>query len=140
MLNQVTLIGRVGKDPEIRAMPNGANVANFSIATTEKWTDKASGEKKEFTEWTDVVVFGKGADVVSEYVGKGDAVSVVGKLRTDKYEKDGVEHRRTKVIVDRVVLLPRAEKGDAKPTTQSRAATKAAEPATSDSFDDDIPF
>jgi single-strand DNA-binding protein len=138
MFNQVQVLGFVGNDPEIRSLANGNSVANFSIATSERWTDKNSGEKKELTEWHRCVVFGKTADVVGEYVKKGNPLFVTGRLRTEKFkDKEGVERQITKVYVDRVVLQPRQQaEGDAAPARQTRAAA----PKQEEQFDDDIPF
>lgn len=97
-LNQVTLIGRLGKDPEIRSLNNGDKVANFSIATSEQWKTK-DGEKKEKTEWHNVVVWGNLVKVVEQYVHKGDKIMVQGKLTTEKYEKDGIDRYATKIVL-----------------------------------------
>ena len=99
-LNKVTLIGCLGKDPEIRAFTNGGKVANFSIATSESWKDKATGEKKERTEWTRIAVFNPHlVDVCEKYLRKGNLVYVEGSLQTRKYEKDGREVYTTEVVL-----------------------------------------
>ena len=96
-LNRATLIGRVGRDPEIRFTQNGDPVANFSIATGESWTDK-NGQKQERTEWHNITIFGKLAEVVKNYVNKGTKLLVEGKIVTEKYTgKDGTEKRSTKI-------------------------------------------
>ena len=91
-MNRVTLIGHLGRDAELKTTPAGVSVASFSIATSESWTDKASGEKKEQTEWHRCVLWGKQADSLSRYLVKGKQVAVEGKLTTRSYEKDGQKH------------------------------------------------
>lgn len=103
-MNKVLLIGNVGQDPEIKRLDSGQIVAKFSLATTEKWTDK-TGEKKEVTDWHNVAVWGKLAEVVEKYVKKGDKLMIEGKSRTSSYEKDGVKHYRTDVIGESMEML-----------------------------------
>ncbi|KYK44571.1 single-stranded DNA-binding protein [Bradyrhizobium liaoningense] len=99
-LNQVQLIGNVGADPEIKNLQNGSVVANFSIATSESWKDKSTGEKKERTEWHRIVVWNEGlCSVIEQYVRKGSKVFVQGELQTRKWEKDGVDHYSTEVVL-----------------------------------------
>lgn len=99
-LNKVSLIGNVGKDPEIRSMNNGNRVASFSMAMTESWKDR-SGEKKERTEWANVVCFNEGlVGVIDSYVSKGSKLYVEGKLQTRKYEKDSIDRYTTEVVLD----------------------------------------
>lgn len=109
-LNKVTLIGRLGKDPEIRSVTSGDRVANFSIACSESWTDKRSGERKEKTEWINVVVWGDGlVGVIEKYVSKGDQIYVEGAFMTRKYEKNGEDRYVSECVVQgiggKVVLL-----------------------------------
>jgi single-strand DNA-binding protein len=129
-VNRVTLLGNVGKDPEVRAAPSGSIIANFSIATTDRYKDKASGEWKESTDWTNVASFGKLAEIVRDYVHKGSPLYVEGKLRTRSYEKDGQKQYRTEVIADNIVLL-----GSGKPSEHAAEAVVEQEMDTSD-----IPF
>ena len=99
-LNQVQLIGNVGGDPEIKNLDNGGIVANFSIATSESWKDKATGEKKERTEWHRIVVWNEGlCSVIENYVRKGSKVFVQGELQTREWEKDGVKRYSTEVVL-----------------------------------------
>lgn len=99
-VNKVILIGNCGKDPEIRSMQNGGKVANLSLATSETWKDKGSGERKEKTEWHRVVVFGPLAEIVEKYVKKGSKVYVSGQLSTRKWtDKDGAEKYSTEVVL-----------------------------------------
>lgn len=104
-MNKVILIGRVGKDPEVRTIDNGNTVANFSIATSESYKDKTTGEKKEVTEWHNVVLWGKIAEIAQQYVKKGDLISIVGKNRTRSWEKDGVTRYTTEVLGDELRML-----------------------------------
>ena len=103
-LNRVTLIGRIGKDPEVRVFTNGDAVANVSLATTETWKDK-SGEKQEKTEWHNLVFYRRQAEVVSEFLKKGALICVEGKLVTEKYEKNGEDRYITKIAVSELIML-----------------------------------
>ena len=99
-VNKVILIGNVGKDPEVRSGGHSGNVANISLATSESWKDKNSGERKEKTEWHRVVVFGKLADLVQQYVSKGDKLYIEGKLQTRKWtDNNGQDKYSTEVVV-----------------------------------------
>ena len=139
MLNQAQIIGHVGRDPDVRSLQNGDIVASFSIATTEKWTDKATGEKREATEWHRVSVFGKLAEIVQTWVKKGTLVYVSGKIVTRKYQdKDGIEKQSTEIRADSMKLL--GGTGERKKEhTQSKPDTVKASAELSD-IDDDIPF
>lgn len=100
-INKVILIGHLGQDPEIRYMPNGNAVANITLATSETWRDKQSGEQKEKTEWHRVVFFGKLAEIVGEYLRKGSQVYVEGRLQTRKWQgQDGQDRYTTEIVVD----------------------------------------
>ncbi|MEI7704369.1 MAG: single-stranded DNA-binding protein [Deltaproteobacteria bacterium] len=107
MVNKVILIGNLGKDPEVRYTSGGQAVANLRIATSRSWTDKASGQKKEETEWHDVEVWGKQAEQVGEYLAKGRQVYVEGRLKTDKWQDktSGQERTRVKIVADSVRFL-----------------------------------
>ena len=98
-INKVIVLGHLGQDPDVRFMPNGGAVANLSIATSNTWKDKQTGEQKEKTEWHRVVIFGKLAEIAGEYLRKGSHVYIEGKLQTRKYEKDGVDHYSTEIVV-----------------------------------------
>lgn len=99
-LNCVTLIGNVGADPEVRNLTSGNAVANLSLATSESWKDKNTGEKKEVTQWHRIVVWNDGLiSVIEKYVKKGSKLYIEGKLQTRKYEKDGVDHYTTEVVL-----------------------------------------
>ena len=103
-VNKVILIGRLGKDPEIRYTPQGAAVCNFSIATSRVWKDK-DGNKKEETNWHNIVAFGKLAEICGKYLTKGKQVFIEGRLKTDKYEKEGQMHYSTKVVTETMQML-----------------------------------
>ena len=98
-LNKVMLIGRLGRDPEIRYSQQGTAVVNFSVATSEQWTDKNTGDRQERTEWHRVVVFGKQAEVCEKYLSKGSQIYIEGRLQTRNYEKDGQTHYITEIVV-----------------------------------------
>lgn len=100
-VNKVILVGNLGQDPEVRYLPNGGAVANITLATSESWRDKATGEQKEQTEWHRVVLFGKLAEVAGEYLRKGSQVYIEGQLRTRKWtDQSGVEKYTTEVLVN----------------------------------------
>lgn len=104
-VNKVILVGRLGKDPEVRNLDNGAIVANFSIATSESYKDRTTGEKKESTEWHNIVLWRGLAEIAQKYVHKGDLVYIEGKLKTRSWEKDGVTRYMTEVIADNMTML-----------------------------------
>ena len=104
-INKVILVGRLGSDPEVRYTPDGTAVANFSIATSDEWTDKATGEKKERTEWHRVVAWRKLGEICGEYLSKGRQVYVEGKLQTRSWEKDGITRYSTEIIASDVQFL-----------------------------------
>ena len=155
-INKVILVGRVGQDPEIRYMPSGGAVANLTIATSESWRDKQTGEVKEQTEWHRVVVFGKLAEIFGEYVKKGSQIYVEGKLQTRKWtDSNGVEKWTTEVVLNgpnaiMQMLGGKAEGGQqgqphGQPRTQSGPARQQSKPQQQSNeppmdFDDDIPF
>nr|WP_310794510.1 single-stranded DNA-binding protein [Pseudomonas sp. S5F11] len=99
-MNKVILVGTCGQDPEVRYLPNGNAVTNLSLATSEQWTDKQSGQKVEKTEWHRVSLFGKVAEIAGEYLGKGSQVYIEGKLQTREWEKDGIKRYTTEIVVD----------------------------------------
>ena len=150
-VNKVILVGNLGRDPETKYMPDGAAITNASLATSFQWTDKASGEKKEETEWHRVVFRGRLAEVAGEYLKKGSQVYVEGRLRTRKWQdKEGQDRYTTEIVADTMQMLgsragsgePRAESSfgsGAKPA--EKAAATAKKPAGKfDDMEDDIPF
>ena len=135
-VNKVIAIGNLGKDPETRYVPSGAAVTNFSIAVSETWKDKQTGEQKERTEWINVEVWGKAAEACAKYLQKGSQCYVEGKMQTDKWEKDGVTRYSTKVRADTVQFLSSPRDGgqrDPKPSAPPPGGAQG-------EFDDDIPF
>ncbi|MBU8849345.1 MAG: single-stranded DNA-binding protein [Desulfobacterales bacterium] len=104
-LNKVMLIGRLGRDPEIRYSQQGLAVVNFSIATSEQWTDKNTGDRQERTEWHNIVVFGKQAETCERYLSKGSQIYIEGRLQTSNYEKEGQTHYNTKIVASNFQFL-----------------------------------
>ena len=149
-LNRGTLIGRLGKDPEIRNTGAGKPVASFSIATSDKWKDKNGGEEKEVTEWHRIVCFRESTSrFLEHYVKKGDQVYVEGQIKTRKYEKDGVTHYNTEIVITdfngEVRKLGSAGEGAAARDESSYGKTttrpaKGAASAPASDMNDDIPF
>ena len=145
-LNKVLIIGHLGRDPELKYMPSGDAMANITIATTDTWKDKATGEKKEQTEWHRVSFFGKLAEIVGQYLKKGSQVYIEGSIRTRKYtDKDGVEKFASDIKANTINMLGSApSKSDEAPQSRppvSQAKPPAAQPAPSGGdFEDEIPF
>ena len=160
-VNKVILVGTCGQDPETRYLPNGNAVTNLSLATSEQWTDKQTGQKVERTEWHRVSLFGKVAEIAGEYLRKGSQVYIEGKLQTREWEKDGIKRYTTEIIVDMQgtmqLLGGKPDRSDSqgqppeqRPQQQSRPNQSPRQPAPQqqqqqqqpsyDSFDDDIPF
>ena len=132
-VNKAIIIGTLGRDPEIRYMPNGDAACNLSVATSETWKDK-SGEKQERAEWHRVSMFGKLAEIAGQYLAKGSSVYLEGKLQTRKWtDKDGVEKYTTEIIADRMQMLGGKEQ------RQERQPDKQQRPPADD-FESDIPF
>ncbi|MBA1275600.1 single-stranded DNA-binding protein [Stutzerimonas azotifigens] len=158
-VNKVILVGTCGQDPETRYLPSGNAVTNLSLATSEQWTDKQTGQKVEKTEWHRVALFGKVAEIAGEYLRKGSQVYIEGKLQTREWEKDGVKRYTTEIIVDMQGTMQllggrNNDSGDSAPRQSQprpqrepqQAPRQQPQPAAQqpapdyDSFDDDIPF
>ena len=146
-INKVILVGNCGKDPETRYMPSGGAVTNISIATSEGWKDKQTGETRERTEWHNVVFFNRLAEIAGEYLKKGSQIYVEGSLRTRKWQdKEGKDRYTTEIVANEMQMLgSRSGGGDNTNYSQERSSSSssAREPAPAmadDSFDDDIPF
>jgi single-strand DNA-binding protein len=160
-VNKAILVGTLGQDPEVKFMPNGNAVCNLSLATSESWTDKQSGQKVEKTEWHRVTLYNKVAEIAGEYLRKGSQVYIEGKLQTREWEKDGVKRYTTEIVVDingTMQLLGGRPQGDGAPQGQSNTPSQrpqqpqrqprqapqqqsAPQPDPDfDSFDDEIPF
>ena len=145
-INKVILVGNLGADPDTRYMPSGGAVTNLSIATSEQWKDKQTGEAKERTEWHKVAMFGRLAEISAEYLRKGSQVYIEGKLRTRKWQdKDGNDRWTTEVIADEMQML--GGRGAGAPSQggggggdYSQPQRSAPQPAGGNDFDDDIPF
>lgn len=133
-VNKFIGIGNLGRDPEMRFMPDGKAVCNFSIAISEKYKDK-SGEAKEVTEWVNVALFGKLAEISGEYLKKGSKVYIEGKMKTEKYSKDGVDRYTTKIIGEKMEMLSGKSESESKPRAEQKP-----EASGFDNMDDDIPF
>ena len=146
-VNKVILVGNLGKDPETRYMPNGDAVCNITVATTDSWKDKATGEKKEATEWHRVVLYRKLGEIAGQYLKKGSQVYIEGKLATRKWQdKDGNDRDTTEIVADTMQMLGGRGQGggssDAPSGGDDYAPTQEA-PKKKPSFDDlgdDIPF
>ena len=148
-VNKVILIGNLGQDPEVKYMPNGNAVANITVATSESWKDKNTGEQVDKTEWHRVVFFRRLAEIVGEYLKKGSKVYVEGKLQTRKWQdKNGKDNWTTEIIASEMQMLDsrgggssdfNQNQGDSGSQQQSSPSQAAPAPANND-FDDDIPF
>jgi single-strand DNA-binding protein len=133
-VNRVTLIGNLGSDPDVRYTPTGTAVTNLSLATSESWTDKESGERKERTEWHKVALFGRLAEIGAEYLTKGSQVFIEGKLRTRKWEdRDGIERWTTEIIGEEMQMLG-GRSGPVAPSGRSKRV------AGSDLTESDVAF
>lgn len=148
-VNKAILIGNLGKDPETRYMPNGDAVCSFSIATSEQWTDKASGEKRESTEWHTIVAFRKLAEICGQYLTKGSSVYIEGRIKTEKWQdKQGQDRYTTKIHAETMKMLggkrdgeqsaPRSEGTPAQ--SQQRSAPAQNSGGAFDDIEDSIPF
>ena len=155
-VNKVILVGNLGADPETRFMPNGDAIANIRLATTESWKDKATGEKKELTEWHRVVFRSKLAEIVGQYLKKGSAVYIEGRIRTRKWQdKEGQERYTTEIEAREMQMLGgrqnassssegEVEYGGSMPSSNAPSNQRASAPAKKapsfEDMDDDIPF
>lgn len=147
-VNKVILVGNLGKDPETRYMPNGDQVTNVTIATSESWKDKNSGEQKEATEWHRVVFFRRLAEIAGQYLKKGSQVYIEGRLRTRKWQgQDGQDRYTTEIHADEMKMLGKRDsesepRSESTPTlNQQRSAPDSSGGGGSfDDFDDSIPF
>ncbi len=147
-VNKVILVGNLGRDPETRYNPEGGAICNISVATTDTWKDKASGEKQERTEWHRVVFFNRLAEIAGEYLKKGSQVYVEGSLRTRKWQdKEGQERYTTEIVADRMQMLgSRSGMGDASAREPRESGGEPAKGAAKkpagglNDLDDDIPF
>lgn len=140
-VNKAILVGNLGKDPEVRALDNGTKVANFSIATSEKWKDKNTGEDKEQTEWHNIVLWRGLAEVAEKLLKKGDTVYIEGKLRTRSWEKDGVTRYTTEIVGDQLNMLGGNQTSNEVQGAEKRSGTPEGAKNGSDGDEtDDLPF
>ena len=146
-INKVILVGNLGRDPEVRYAASGSAIANVTIATTDSWKDRQSGDRQERTEWHRVVFFGRLAEIVSEYLKKGSQVYVEGRLQTRKWQdQSGTDRYTTEIVANEMQMLGSrgggAPRGDAEfDQSPPHSAETVTEPASAGSdFDDDIPF
>ena len=139
-VNKVIIVGNLGADPDTRAMPSGNSVTNVSVATSESWNDKNSGEKQEKTEWHKVVFFGRLAEIADQYLKKGSQVYVEGKLQTRKWEdKEGNDRWTTEIVANQLEMLgERMSSGSNQPNNMDQSKSNSS--FNDEGFDDDIPF
>lgn len=131
-VNKVIVLGNLGKDPDLRHLPNGDAVCNFSLATTESWKDK-EGNKQDKTEWHNVVIFRKLAEIAGEYLKKGRPVYIEGRLQTRKWQdKEGKDRYTTEIVADQMQMLGSRE--------EAKEVAKTSTPANFDDMESDIPF
>ena len=148
-INKVILVGNLGAKPEVKYASNGNAISNLSVATSESWTDKSTGQKQERTEWHRVSLFGKLAEIAGQYLDKGSKVYVEGKLQTRKYtDKDGIERWTTDVVVSgfngTLQMLDRRDDSSSsapsKDVTEKGQTEPSITPVSKDEFEDDLPF
>ena len=158
-VNRVILIGNCGADPESNSLPSGDRVTNLSIATTQTWKDRNTGDRQSRTEWHRIVFFRQLAEIASSYLRKGSKVYIEGSLRTRSWEQDGVKRYTTEIVADQMQMLDRRDeasdsgfrgRGSAGPASEPQAGAQAGDSApaaaaagtgqAADDFDDDIPF
>ena len=148
-INKVILVGNLGAKPEVKYASNGNAISNLSVATSESWTDKSTGQKQERTEWHRVSLFGKLAEIAGQYLDKGSKVYVEGKLQTRKYtDKDGIERWTTDIVVSgfngTLQMLDRRDDSSSsvpsEDVTEKGKTEPSITPVSKDEFEDDIPF
>jgi len=136
MINKVELIGNLGADPEVKEMPSGGNVVNLRLATTRRWKDRNSGDRKDATEWHRVVCFNRTADIAAQYLKKGSQVYIEGRLQTRKWQaQDGTDRYTTEVVANSLTML-------GKKSTESDSSDTANNSVANDPLDElgDVPF
>ena len=140
-INKVIIVGNLGADPDSRAMPSGNAVTNISVATSESWNDRDTGEKQEKTEWHRVVFFNRLAEIAAQYLKKGSQVYVEGKLQTRKWEdKEGNERWTTEIVANQMQMLGDRMSNDMSNDNASSSQSTSDNDFSTDEFDDDIPF
>jgi single-strand DNA-binding protein len=143
-INQVTLLGNLTREPELRYTPSGNAVIGFSIATNRQWLDKETKEKKEAVDYHDIVFWGKSAEIISQFVGKGSKILVQGRLQTRSWEKEGIKHYKTEIVGDEFILFDKKQ-GTEPTATEGQPTEVVAEPEMTGTKSDevnpnDIPF
>ena len=145
-VNKAIIVGRLGKDPEVRHLESGATVSTFSIATSESYKDRNTGEKKEVTDWHNIVLWRGLAEIAEKYLKKGDQVYIEGKLKTRSWEKEGVTRYTTEIVGDNMTMLGSGQSGGSQsapiPTSEYDESTTKA-PTVNEPIDsptDDLPF
>jgi len=140
-INKVILVGNLGADPDARHMPNGGAVTHISVATTDSWKDKSSGQRQERTEWHRVVFFNRLAEIAAEYLRKGSQVYIEGRLQTRKWQgQDGQDRYSTEIVANEMQMLGGRGGGNAQSPTSMPPADDTAHRRPLPEFDDDIPF
>ncbi|WP_233141469.1 single-stranded DNA-binding protein [Aggregatibacter actinomycetemcomitans] len=142
-VNKVIIVGNLGSEPELRTMPNGEAVANISVATSESWTDKNTGERREITEWHRIVFYRRQAEICGEYLHKGSKVYIEGRLRTRKWQDQNGQDRYTTEIQGDILQMLDSRSSDSSVQPSGTSATPKTGPSQQppmDNFDDDIPF
>lgn len=139
-VNKAILVGRLGKDPEVRNLENGVTVVNFTMATSETYKDRVTGEKKEITDWHNVVLWRGLADIAAKYLHKGDQVYIEGKIRTRSWEKEGVTRYTTEIIGDNMTLLGSRQGGGSGSSTPAYSQSGGDDMKSNDNATDDLPF
>ncbi|QBQ53684.1 single-stranded DNA-binding protein [Nitrosococcus wardiae] len=152
-VNKVILIGNLGRDPEVRYTASGGAIANITLATSETWKDKTTGEQQERTEWHRVVFFGRLGEIAGEYLKKGSKIYVEGRLQTRKWQgQDGQDRYTTEIVANEMQMLDRATGGSAPynndmsqgsapgPSSPPSRTSPPPPPSSDDDFEDDIPF
>lgn len=141
-INKVIIVGHLGNEPEMRSMPNGEAVANISVATSESWTDKTTGERKEVTEWHRIVLYRRLAEIAGQYLHKGSQVYVEGRLKTRKWQDNNGQDRYTTEIQGDNLQMLGSSQGAQTPSAAAPKPTAAqsSQPPVADNFDDNIPF
>lgn len=145
-INKVIIVGNLGRDPEVRYLPNGSAVTNLNIATSQSWKDKQTGEQQERTEWHRVVTFNRLAEISAEYLKKGSKIYIEGSLRTQKWQdKSGNDRYTTEIVANEMQMLDSRGGTAGGPSSDGRSDFSASsnaqpQPASAEGFDDDIPF
>lgn len=141
MINKVILVGNLGRDPEVRYTPSGTAVANFTIATSERWKDKTTGEMQERTEWHRIVAWGRLGEICGEYLSKGRQVYIEGRIQTREWEdKEGIKRYTTEIVANEMKMLGSKDSGGAARPSSSAQMPEYSGPPLPEDQDDDIPF